>query len=925
MKYWTWLAAGTALTASVPALAGEEVLYRPAPEWVARVAMPADRTGPPILVYDDQQRIEEGRLTAFTDRAIRIDNPQMLNAAGTLQASWMPDKGDLLIHDITILRGEEEIDVLAQGAIFDVLRRERMLEQRMIDGLFTATLPVPGLRVGDVLRLSYSITLSDQALGREVQALAPLPTAPFDAKLARARISWPADSDVAWQVAEGVDAEQIDAGAGFTAVEVTLPLPERPSMPGDAPLRYRMTPMLQAGTFGDWQAISRVMSPHYATQGTIAADGAIAGEVRRIESAHSQPLERAIAALRLVQDEVAYLANGLNGGNYLPQSPAETWDKRFGDCKAKTLLLLAMLREMGIEAEPVFVATATGDAVPTLLPMPMAFDHVIVRAVIDGTEYWLDGTTSGASMAVAEAVPPFHYGLPLRDEGADLLPMAQRPQKTFDIIAELTFDHRAGLDVPLLYDARWTVTGAAAGQVRAIVGQGNEEQVKDFLRGFATTRLGSGQLVESSLTYDEDSNSATINASGLLDSPWTWERGQGRREFALPTSGFAFRPDRTRAAWRDIPVAIPGPYSERAEVEVLLPEGGGAYSIDGNGQFEQELAGIRLNRTARMERGGRLVISDSIAWPGGELAAGQAAAERSRAARFSSDLRLNAPADATRRFDAANNRDRARFKPIEDAYARLVAQDEDRAETFRSRANFRNLTYDREGALADYDRVLALEPSADVHIQRSYLLVELGRIEDALFEAQEAAGIYPSTLAALAQANAMQYLGQQDEAIALLEEQGGTLDERRTMAMQLSELYADTGRKDEGLQQIDDMLALRPGDPEMLNARCWYQATWNFATDDMASVCTEAVERANWSAPALDSRAMGYYRMGRLDDALRDLEAALGASPDQTPSLFMRGIVRRELGQRGAEEDIADALARQPSLERYFARFGITR
>ncbi len=103
-----------------------------------------------------------------------------------------------------------------------------------------------------------------------------------------------------------------------------------------------------------------------------------------------------------------------------------------------------MLREMGIEAEAVVVSSQVGDAVPTMLPMPAAFDHVIVHAVIDGTDYWLDGTSSGASMDVVGEVPDFHVALPLRDGGADLMPMPQRPQKSFDQVARITLDHRAG-------------------------------------------------------------------------------------------------------------------------------------------------------------------------------------------------------------------------------------------------------------------------------------------------------------------------------------------------------------------------------------------------------------------------------------------------------------------------------------------------
>ena len=119
------------------------------------------------------------------------------------------------------------------------------------------------------------------------------------------------------------------------------------------------------------------------------------------------------------------------------------------------------------------------------------------------------------------------------------------------------------------------------------------------------------------------------------------------------------------------------------------------------------------------------------------------------------------------------------------------------------------------------------------------------------------------------------------------------------------------------------MLAERPNDPQMLNAKCWYQASWNYRSEELAELCTEAVEKADWSAPVLDSRAMGYYRLGRFQDALRDLESALSTSPELTPSLFMRGVVRRELGDRAGEEDIREALARQPSIAREYARFGI--
>jgi tetratricopeptide (TPR) repeat protein len=158
----------------------------------------------------------------------------------------------------------------------------------------------------------------------------------------------------------------------------------------------------------------------------------------------------------------------------------------------------------------------------------------------------------------------------------------------------------------------------------------------------------------------------------------------------------------------------------------------------------------------------------------------------------------------------------------------------------------------------------------------------------------------------------------------LLSSQGGSADQQRDIALQLSDLDALAGRPQEGLERLGDLLDERPGDPDLLNANCYFRATWQVGLEGLADLCSEAVTQSNWSPPVLDSRAMGYYRLGELDKALKDLDAALTANPEQTPSLYLRGIVRTAMGDAGGREDIRQALLRQPSLERFYARFGIS-
>lgn len=376
-----------ALSWSSLALAGDEPLYEPAPAWVEEVDLDTLERDPAnvVGVRDIQIRIEEGRLWEYTDTVVRLSAANQLAEAGTLTAAWLPDKGDLIVHRIEIVRDGEVIDLVAAGERMEVLRREERLEERVIDGALTATFAVPGLQVGDDLRMTYSVTRSDQVLGDEVQSQAYLWRKPDgDADFARVLVSWPEALDVGYKVVPDAEIAPAETRGGHEWLNVTLPLPEADEVPDDAPLRYHLPTILQVGTFADWGEVSSVMAPFYSTQDSLDGLNDLIAKIEAIRSAHDTDLARAVGALELVQEDIRYLLNGLDGGNYRPQDVATTWEKKYGDCKAKTLILLALLDRLGIEAEAVLVSTDTGNAVPTSLPLPGAFNHVIVRAMIGG-------------------------------------------------------------------------------------------------------------------------------------------------------------------------------------------------------------------------------------------------------------------------------------------------------------------------------------------------------------------------------------------------------------------------------------------------------------------------------------------------------------------------------------------------------------
>ncbi|MBU1607576.1 MAG: DUF3857 domain-containing protein [Alphaproteobacteria bacterium] len=254
-----------------PAYAGEVPLYDTPPSWAEVAELDEMRESRnPLLLAEKQVRLEEGRLWVYTDAAIRLDSPEMLTQMGTLQTAWFPDKGDLTVHRVELLRGDEVIDVLAGGTRFEVLRREARLEQRELNGLLTATMPLSGAQIGDVLRMAFSTTVSDQALGREVQWTDQLIAEPIPLENGRVVVSWPEELDIEWKIG-GVDAEIVPrTSGGYRVIDIDLPLAKAPEKPDSAPFRYLLGPMVQVTSFADYAEVSAVMAPLYRTQGVRA-------------------------------------------------------------------------------------------------------------------------------------------------------------------------------------------------------------------------------------------------------------------------------------------------------------------------------------------------------------------------------------------------------------------------------------------------------------------------------------------------------------------------------------------------------------------------------------------------------------------------------------------------------------------------------
>ena len=930
MKKLLFCSAALAVLASSPVRAGEKVLVGPAPAWItpAPPLPPATAVASSVVPrFDHQARIEGDTVTTYVDTATRISGPEQLNRLGTLSMNWQPARGDITFHRIEILRGSEVIDVLKNGEGFSVLRREAGLEQLVVNGQLTAVKHVEGLRVGDVLHMAFSLSERDETLQGNVQSGLLLIPQPAQIGYGRARLVWPTDRSIAWKsMMPGISAEPRAIDAKWTELVVPLPAPKLPEMPKNMPSRFEPVPVLTFSSFADWKAVAKSMAPLYGVTGSIPAGSDLAARVDAISARSTDPLQRMSEALRLVQDEVRYQLIALGTGNYQPQTTAETWAKRYGDCKAKTRLLLAILDRLEIEAEPVLANVKRGDSVPNMVPAAMAFDHVFVRARVGGESYWLDGTMLGSRLADIRDVPRYGFVLPLFDQGGTLVDLPRRAHARPDLDVGIAYDMTSGPHLPAPFHLTLRYSGMFGVTNKVAQGADYEEKLMAFTEKAAKTWTGSDTIEKPQAVYDADQAVWTLTVDGVAYPDWNYRDGHYRMSVS-PSLRVTQDAPRDRGSWRSIPAVIDQPWTAHSKIVSHLPDGGKGITVSGNEPVQFTFPAVEWKRTIDF-RGAQLVEEITSRESGSEIAADKISTTgRTIADAMGKTTHVKLAASYPQHWDdVPRMRSAAALARVRDIFDKRVLDKPEDATRLSDRAWLEERLLDWARAEADYSKALALDPSAGRYLDRARLRYTRGDKPGAMKDAQAAYDLEQGNDDARSVlAMRLADVGKVDEGLALLAaDPDVTTDDGVTAFLIKIEVLESGNRHDDAIALLDGALEKRGSSAALRNARCWYEALRNRNLDSALVDCDKAIELASNPAAYLDSRAMVHFRAGRLDQARADYDSALASAPDQASSLFMSGIVQTAQGQKD-KGAVLQRAARTlfPGVDQFFLGYGI--
>ncbi|MFC5342571.1 DUF3857 domain-containing protein [Brevundimonas staleyi] len=892
MRVWVWALAALMLLIGAPAFA-QEVERARTPEWVqppiVDVAVSAPDGAPiRILNQDEQTRFTAHGVDTYTLRRSRIQTAQGLGSLSTITASWSPPSQTIQVHSVRIFRGDQVIDAL-DGQEFQLLRRENNLESSMLDGVLTATLQPRDLRVGDILETAFTIHDTGGVLAPHRELLDGLNVGTVMDHY-RARATWPSDMAMRFRgIGDWAEVRPRQAGNQW-ALEIEERDLQPARLPENLPPRFYLNRTAQFTDFRSWAEAAETMVPLYARAETLESGSPLTAEIERIRAENATPEAQTAAALRLVQQQVRYVALSMGEGGYVPASADDVWRARYGDCKGKTALLLALLHGLGVEAVPALVSTRLGDGLNERLPLIAWFDHIIVRVEIDGRTYWLDGTRPDDRDLAAIHPPSFHWALPVR-AGADLeeivVPPVEIPLNTITV----TFDASTGLDAEGALHMDIAYTGDAATAFRRQVATIPAAQMQTLLMS-AFDKGDQIKVGSVDTRYDEHDNTFHLLMTGT--SRMAWIAGSGGRVLTLNDTILATPTQPARAdlyaAWKDAPYSNAHPIRSQGRTRIILPNGGEGFRIEGSEQTI-ESGGYRLERTARIVDGVADITMTTTSLTD-EVSAADMAAARTRNENLSGTVvRIRAPAGY-----AATAADRARLEAADSDVDDLI----ERAERLTEAEDF-------AGGLALLDAAVALEPdNSKARMARGEARLNNDDYAGAQEDYDHAADYDPADVdAVLGQGRVQLADGRPREAVVSFAV-ALRLDPGNVVGLWgRGTAYYQIGRLDRAL---DDFRALKTAAPHLIAgpSRELRILTRLDRRDEVRGLIAERLAETPTDYLALDAGLRLAKREGAPSRALPALDAALVVAPDNVDILALRGRARAAAGDaNGARADFA--------------------
>ena len=498
---------------------------------------------------------EEGLISQRIQQRIQLGQNAPMPVSGIREIKYSPKTQQI---EILSARLQKKDGAIFQGFRLADVRAEETTAQ-MYYGLSSLRIQFAGAEPGDVIELDYRVTpKADELLNGVGDVVSFGVSMPTDVKSYTLLARGGATPQVAFERV-GTPSVRVSGPSRATTWNVRnlLPTSSEPRSPASA----EVAGYVSVSRFKDWQQLGSWYAENVRMQFALTPE--LKDAVKKLTAHSISDLERIKAIQQFVLRNTHYLALEFGAYSYKPYRVSDVYARRFGDCKDKASLMIAMLGEAGIKAELALVRTQKLGAIASDSAVLSAFNHAIVY--IPEKEMWIDATADYA--AINE--------LPVEDQGAMALTVSldgrsqlrRVPEsKPEDNATRRTIVADVHQDGTLSFRANQRTLGEEAPSLRREL-ESPDRQRDSVQRGLAEM-LPAVQVNEVQVSRGERER-VDIDFGGEVNSY------RGKKQLSVNSTWYARRYVRTLAPLlsRTQDLVITAPWRTEEEVRMNLPAG----------------------------------------------------------------------------------------------------------------------------------------------------------------------------------------------------------------------------------------------------------------------------------------------------------------------------------------------------------------
>ncbi|HEX7152935.1 MAG TPA: DUF3857 domain-containing protein [Thermoanaerobaculia bacterium] len=321
----------------------------------------------------------EGRSVTTEHHVYRIVDESAIESWSTVEAGWAPWYQERPVIQARVVTKDGTVHQLDPNALTEAPAPEESLDIFSDNRVIRA--PLPAVAVGSIIE--QVVTYKQKSAFFEAGTTSLFYFGDY-VPVHRARLVIDAPASLPLKFVNTTELkEQTEGqrrtfeGGPYAAIE---------HVEWNLPYDVAQRPYIAFSTGASWQEIARRYAKIVDEQ--IAASP-VDAHVRDAIGGTKERREAVAKALAWIQKRVRYAGVEVGESSIVPRAPKTVLQNRYGDCKDKATLLVALLRGAGLDAHVALLRAGEDFDTPRSLPGLGMFNHAIV---VVGDDLWVDPT-----------------------------------------------------------------------------------------------------------------------------------------------------------------------------------------------------------------------------------------------------------------------------------------------------------------------------------------------------------------------------------------------------------------------------------------------------------------------------------------------------------------------------------------------------